>query len=200
MNKTKFTVSVFLGAIFLTVLTNYLFFNLLTGSPEVEFSKSRWLDYRLNSTSENNIDTGDPNPNPNPLNIPTDFFNCTEKNKVRRVPETKHRKTYTIVTNFVTSRRELSCEDLYITYTSHGDFRYLDNLVPVVERWQGPVSLALYIPNNDVYATLERILYMRECTTPLIKEWVTFHLFSDTKYFNDPLPIWIKLRKSDSSK
>jgi hypothetical protein len=128
-------------------------------------------------------------------NVPPELFNCTKNKMAGRASAVKTRKTYTVVTNFIVARRDLNCDDPYITYTSHADFRYLDNLVPIVERWQGPVSLTLYIPNKDLYPTLQRIKYLRECTTPLMKEWVTFHLFADTKYFLDPLPVWADLRK-----
>ena len=36
-----------------------------------------------------------------------------------------------------------------ITFTTQSEYYYLDNLVPLLERWQGPVSLAVYTPGED---------------------------------------------------
>nr|XP_022912217.1 beta-1,4-glucuronyltransferase 1-like [Onthophagus taurus] len=64
-----------------------------------------------------------------------------------------------------------------ITYTTQGDFTFLDNVQPLLERWKGPMSIALYAPGDDFNYTVESIHYLRDCTTNLIQNFVTFHVF-----------------------
>ena len=42
---------------------------------------------------------------------------------------------------------------------------------------QGPVSVAVYAPGDDFNATVNTILYLRDCWAEGIKKYVTFHLF-----------------------
>ena len=64
-----------------------------------------------------------------------------------------------------------------ITFTTHGEFNFLDNLVPIVERWRGPVSIAVFAPGNDFSEAVKRIRYLRFCSSKLIKQLVTFHIY-----------------------
>ena len=41
----------------------------------------------------------------------------------------------------------LSCHET-ITFTTHGEFGFLFNLEAVVDRWQGPISVAIFTPGN----------------------------------------------------
>jgi hypothetical protein len=93
------------------------------------------------------------------------------------------RGPFWVLYNYVRPRRVFSCDES-ITYTTHADFTFLDNLVPLLERWQGPISLTLYAPGNDFSDTMRRINYLRECapSSYLVKDFVTFHLFFDYKH------------------
>ncbi|KAH8267455.1 hypothetical protein KR018_005019, partial [Drosophila ironensis] len=66
-----------------------------------------------------------------------------------------------------------------VTYTTHADYLYLDNLVPLLERWLSPVSLALYAPGDDFDPTLHSILWLRQChkSRHLVRELVSFHIY-----------------------
>jgi hypothetical protein len=64
-----------------------------------------------------------------------------------------------------------------ITLSTHSDLegarRYL---VPLVERWQGPVSLSLFAPNSSsVESIIDFVAQARLCSD-LVRQWVTFHL------------------------
>lgn len=80
--------------------------------------------------------------------------------------------------NFIKAKKRFKCHES-ITITTNGDFRFLDNIIPLVKRWKGPISVALYAPGDDFYKTLEGIAYLRNCETILIKDFVTFHIFFD---------------------
>lgn len=58
----------------------------------------------------------------------------------------------------------------------------MDNLVPLLERWRGPISIALHAPGTDFNATIDSIAYLRDCTSPLVREYVTFHIYFSTKH------------------
>lgn len=97
----------------------------------------------------------------------------------------------------------VSCYDT-ITYSTHGDFTFLSNLLPLVERslqlemiitnknteihcrWQGQVSVALYAPGEDFESTTATILNLRNChqQSHLVRKFVTFHIFLEAKFVN----------------
>lgn len=92
------------------------------------------------------------------------------------------RGNYWVLYNYFKATRTFRC-DQSITYTTHADWSFLDNLVPLLERWQGPLSLSLYSPGTDFNDAFKRIQYLRECgVSPLVKELVTFHLFFDQRH------------------
>jgi len=91
------------------------------------------------------------------------------------------RGDFWVLYNYVMATKRFKCDES-ITYTTHADFTFLDNLVPLLERWGGPLSISLYSPGTDFMETLKRISYLRDCSeSPLVKELVTFHLYFDIK-------------------
>ncbi|XP_035702774.1 beta-1,4-glucuronyltransferase 1 isoform X2 [Folsomia candida] len=112
-------------------------------------------------------------------------FSCETKS-LRRAQ--KRNKNLVVYENFVISTlsMELECHQS-ITYTTHGDYRYLDNLIPLVDRWAGPVSIAIYSPGDDLKRTLKIISFLRDCNFQKIKQFVTFHLFFDVLYSESPV-------------
>ena len=93
------------------------------------------------------------------------------------------RGPFWVLYNYVKPTRLFACDES-LTYTTHADFTFLDNLIPLLERWQGPISLSLYCPGTDFSETMKRINYLRECAPNsfLVKEFVNFHLFFDYKH------------------
>lgn len=108
---------------------------------------------------------------------------CNTPIHLRRVQ--KRKKNLTVIENFIMGRKRVKCNET-ITYTTHGDYRYLDNLVPLVDRWNGPVSVAIYAPGSDLEESLKIISYLKMCTSSKINEWVTFHLIYDVKHTKRP--------------
>ena len=62
--------------------------------------------------------------------------------------------------NYIRAARQFNCDES-ITYTTHGEFRFLENLEPLLERWQGPISVAVYAPGSDFQDAILNILYYR---------------------------------------
>lgn len=65
----------------------------------------------------------------------------------------------------------------------------MNNLIPLVERWRGPVSIALHAPGTDFETTIKSIFFMRNCLdNPLIKDFITFHLYFDKTFIPAYIP------------
>ncbi len=66
-----------------------------------------------------------------------------------------------------------------ITFASHGEYGFLDNVGPVLERWRGPLSMAIFAPGDDYRAAIQHVHYYRKCGvhSDLIRDFATFHIF-----------------------
>ena len=109
------------------------------------------------------------------------------------------RQNFWVMRNLVVGDKAFNCNET-MTYTTHGDFTFLDNLEPLLERWQGPVSVALYSPGSDLNITVRAILYYRHCSnTTLVRDWASFHVFFDLEHIPDsvPDPQSLKLARPD---
>ncbi|XP_034234070.1 beta-1,4-glucuronyltransferase 1 [Thrips palmi] len=102
-------------------------------------------------------------------------------------PRTAQRGDYWVLYNYVTASETFHCWES-ITYTTHADYTFLDNLSPMLERWRGPVSLAMYAPGTDFAPTLEAIKYARDCGSPLVSKLVTFHVFFGARHVPRMVP------------
>ncbi|XP_053692553.1 beta-1,4-glucuronyltransferase 1-like [Sabethes cyaneus] len=86
-------------------------------------------------------------------------------------------------------RRPVQCYET-ITYTTHGDYRFLDNIVPLLERWDGPLSLALYAPGHEIERAIDGLRWLMFChrQSYLVEEWLSVHLYFDSDRM-PPMPI-----------
>ncbi|XP_037093412.1 beta-1,4-glucuronyltransferase 1-like [Pollicipes pollicipes] len=89
-----------------------------------------------------------------------------------------------VMYNFVPGDRRFNCDES-VTYTTHGDFTFVDNLEPLVRRWRGPVSFGLYAPGDDFLPSVEAVAFLRQCGDPLVAELVSFHVIYDV----DKVPV-----------
>lgn len=107
--------------------------------------------------------------------------NCTDRVNVY---EKKVHSNYWALVNYVPAEHgSLRCS-MFVTYTTHGDYRYLNNVAPLVERWRAPISLALYAPGTDFNKTVSSILWLRQCDPQrkLIRKWVSFHIYFNASH------------------
>jgi len=97
------------------------------------------------------------------------------------------RRNFWVLYNYFLPEKIFRCNES-ITYSTHGDFTFLDNLEPLLERWQGPVSLSMYAPGDDFRKTVDTIMYYRECRpNKLVKDYVSFHLYFDLSHIPSDL-------------
>lgn len=107
-----------------------------------------------------------------------EITNCKD---VNLTPSIKQRGDYWVLYNYVLAEDSFHCHET-ITYTTQGDYTFLDNLIPLVERWDGPISVALYAPGEDFHPTIDSVIYLRNCETELIRKYVTFHIFFEASH------------------
>ncbi|KAK4313033.1 hypothetical protein Pmani_015555 [Petrolisthes manimaculis] len=108
------------------------------------------------------------------------------------------RGDYWVLENYIPAVMAFRCDES-VTYTTHGDYTFLDNLEPLTSRWQGPVSVAVYAPGDDFEATVNTILYLRACWAEGIKKYVTFHIYFHVSHTPKKIPSTEELlkRKTD---
>ncbi len=84
-------------------------------------------------------------------------FRCQER-------DTRSRKylqgTHWVLLNYIRAERQFRCNET-VTFTTQGDHVFLDNVIPIVTRWKGPVSVSIYSPGDDYIKALEMISYYR---------------------------------------
>jgi len=98
------------------------------------------------------------------------------------------RGNYWVLYNYIRGSQRVNCNES-ITYTTHGDFTFLDNLEPLLARWNGPLSVAVFAPGSDLEDTIDTILYFRDCAkTNLVKDFATFHLFFPLTHMPSQVP------------
>jgi hypothetical protein len=106
------------------------------------------------------------------------------ENKLQK-PENISTGRYFILKNIFTASSFFSCHRS-ITYVTHCDFTYIENVIPLLKRWNGPVSVAVYAPGSDFVAAVEAIFYLKYCHefSFLVRQLATFHLFFDESLLN----------------
>uniref|UniRef100_A0A8W7PJM2 Beta-1,4-glucuronyltransferase 1 n=1 Tax=Anopheles coluzzii TaxID=1518534 RepID=A0A8W7PJM2_ANOCL len=88
------------------------------------------------------------------------LLNCHDRDYE---PYIGQRGDFWVMRNYIRAEHgDLRCHET-ITYTTHADYTFLDNLVPLLERWNAPVSLALHAPGTDFVPTINSIKYLRDC-------------------------------------
>ncbi|KXJ83970.1 hypothetical protein RP20_CCG025124 [Aedes albopictus] len=96
-------------------------------------------------------------------------------------PQIETRGDFYVLKNFIKPKRPPpECHES-ITYTTHGDYRFLDNVIPLLERWQGPLSLAVYAPGEEFGIAVESLRYLIYCDRQsyLMDEHASVHLYFD---------------------
>lgn len=110
-------------------------------------------------------------------------------------PYIGQRGDFWVLKNYVRAEHgELRCHES-ITYTTHADYTFLDNLIPLLERWNAPVSLSMHAPGTDFQPTVNAIKYLRECLAEshLVRQFVTFHIYFSSKHIPKNVPKYDKV-------
>ncbi|XP_017763130.1 PREDICTED: beta-1,4-glucuronyltransferase 1 isoform X2 [Eufriesea mexicana] len=161
--------------------TNLARERLLTTRPTPNEAKAEPADRpenKLNQTAKNGM----------PVIYPTmslkEAVPCNEKSME---PRRAQRGDYWVLYNYVPMSMAVRCWES-VTYTTHADYTFLDNLEPLLERWRAPISIAMHAPGTDFAATLDAIKYSRNCGSHLVSQLVTFHVFFSSKHVPKVVP------------
>lgn len=114
------------------------------------------------------------------------------------IPKILQHGEYTVLQNYIRADHgEIGCGES-VTYVSHGDVQFIDNLIPVLERlqfkiiwnsieliialidrWRAPLGIALMSAGTDFDLTIKSIKYLRNCLpqSDLVRQFATFHIF-----------------------
>ncbi|CAO1381269.1 unnamed protein product [Diamesa serratosioi] len=201
------------------VMNRGLLVSLLFGAITCYLILSYWISHRHISNMKSVINTViDKSKKQNVINTNEE---TVDKNEVLLINETRHNQATILIRSFHSLREIIKCKNrefiatkelngqFYvlknyikadhgdiqcfetITISTFGDYTFLDNLVPLIERWIAPVSLALNAPGSDFDKTLLAIMYLRKCngrSSKLIRKYVTFHLVFDYNHLPRNVP------------
>lgn len=92
------------------------------------------------------------------------------------------RGSYWILNHYIQSDNTYRCNES-VTYTTHGDVTFLDNIIPLAQRWDGPLSVTVYTPGSDYDLAIRSIAYLRQCTDDHVRQKVSFHFVLDERHF-----------------
>lgn len=110
-------------------------------------------------------------------------------------PVTEQRGDFWVLRNYIRAEHgELRCLES-ITYTTHSDYTFLDNIIPLLERWNSPVSVAMHAPGTDFIPTINSIKYLRDCLpeSNLVRQFATFHVYFSSKHIPKTVPKYNKV-------
>ncbi|XP_015116957.1 beta-1,4-glucuronyltransferase 1 [Diachasma alloeum] len=113
-----------------------------------------------------------------------DILGCKDKSQE---PRKAQRGDYWVLYNYVPMTMAVKCWET-LTYTTHADYTFLDNLEPLLERWRAPVSIAMHAPGYDFQTTVDSIKYLRNCGSELVSQLVTFHVYFSSKHVPKVVP------------
>ncbi|XP_053203389.1 beta-1,4-glucuronyltransferase 1-like [Panonychus citri] len=94
------------------------------------------------------------------------------------LPEAKNPNTY------LQSANE-TLDENSVTLTTQGTFEFLNHVESLCKRWDGPISVGVYAPGEDILYSLELIYFMRSCRHECVLHNVTWHLIYDVGHGPD---------------
>ncbi|XP_073981520.1 beta-1,4-glucuronyltransferase 1 [Rhodnius prolixus] len=111
-------------------------------------------------------------------------IDCVDRRPLHYIAQ---RGDYWVLYNYIVATTQFRCWES-VTYTTHADYTFMENLEPLLDRWKGPISLALHAPGTDFETTLRTIHYLRDCSPQPISQLVTFHIYFPSKHLPKMVP------------
>ena len=70
---------------------------------------------------------------------------------------------YWVLYNYFQAEKQFNCDES-ITFTTHAKSEdLLDHLETLIDRWRGPISIAIFTPFDDYINAVNTIIYLRQC-------------------------------------
>lgn len=99
--------------------------------------------------------------------------------------EYRNSSNYITISNYVRAIKSFNY-DTSVTLTTQATTEFIYHSLQLCERWDGPISIAIFSPGPEMSIALTLVKYMRECLPqPLsacIKDKITWHLVYNTNY------------------
>ena len=112
------------------------------------------------------------------IHILKDLLNCKNENKRNAKQQ---RGQYLVYSNYIKRKLKFKCYET-VTYATHGEFTFLENLLEITDRWKGPISVSIHCSGDDYNNTMKTILYLKQCYKGIDK-FVSFHLIFHEEHF-----------------
>lgn len=92
---------------------------------------------------------------------------------------------YWIYNNFIISSSHDLIGNTSITLTTHGTWRDIKQSGRLAERWNAPISMAVYVKDEELEYVYEQIYQIRYCSAfgAIWNRWVSIQLVFSNKYF-----------------
>ncbi|KAB7502934.1 hypothetical protein Anas_13177, partial [Armadillidium nasatum] len=100
-----------------------------------------------------------------------DFHQCLNRKSSKSFEQ---KGQFWVINNYIKAAKEFNCDET-ITYTTHGEYHFLENL--------GPISVAVYAPGTDFEEAVKTIIHLRNCVSQDAQDFVTFHLYFEAEHF-----------------
>lgn len=104
------------------------------------------------------------------------FVDPIQRLELEGSPQLGKNGPYSVVYNYLKSSRFYG-ENETVTYTTHSTPEFMEHIGGIAERWDGPVSVALYVPFTDYCRAVHKMIYLRNCDKAAYREKVTWHIF-----------------------
>lgn len=107
---------------------------------------------------------------------------------------TEQRNSYIVIKNYILPETKInnlqlsaneSQNDVSVTLTTQGTFEFLNHVEALCKRWDGPISVGVYAPGDDIAISLELVYFMRTCRHECVARNVTWHFIYDINHGPD---------------
>ncbi|XP_054166208.1 beta-1,4-glucuronyltransferase 1-like [Oppia nitens] len=93
------------------------------------------------------------------------------------------RGLYTVLNNYIPADLDHYDQlDTSVTMTTQGTYSFIHHIEHQCQRWEGPISMAVYAPGDEFALAINLIYYMKQCSNPCVRTRTTWHLVYDTLY------------------
>lgn len=96
-------------------------------------------------------------------------------------PETGSQSSYRVIYNAIRGRAYANTtKSQAVTYVTQATPEFLYHLVEIAKYWEGPISIAVYVPNYDLDITMQIMNHICHCYPGMLK--VSMHLFYPKRF------------------
>lgn len=101
--------------------------------------------------------------------------------KLHSTPELGRKSPYSVIYNAVRGRAYMNHSKYdAVTYATQATPDCLYHVVEIARYWDGPISVAVFVPNYDLHITMQLMMQLCHCYPGMSK--VSLHLFYPKKY------------------